>query len=103
MPWSNDREAREHTAATYGAEWRRQRQKALARAGHRCEKCGSDRDVQVDHIVPVSQGGGHQPGNLQVLCGAHHRVKTASEGGGYRNRRRRQDPPAQPRTDWGIR
>lgn len=100
MTWKNDRAAREHTASTYGADWRRQRQKALARAGHRCEQCSSARDIQVDHVVPVSHGGSHQLTNLQVLCGGCHRKKTATEGGGWRNRGRRREPDAQPRTLW---
>ena len=97
MPWANDGEARRHSAKTYGAEWRKARDKALARARRRCEKCGSIKDVQVDHIIPVSQGGTHLQANLQVLCGEHHRAKTAGEGSGYR---RPADPPAQPRTAW---
>jgi 5-methylcytosine-specific restriction enzyme A len=97
MPWANDRESRRRSDATYGTEWRKARDKALARAQRRCAKCGSTKDVQVDHVIPVSQGGTHTQANLQVLCIEHHRAKTAIEGSGYRHPN---DPPAQPRTAW---
>lgn len=35
--------------------------------------CGSRRWVQIDHIVPFSQGGKHETSNLRLLCGAHNR------------------------------
>lgn len=103
MPWSNDKAAREHSNATYGAEWKRARAAALARAGRRCQKCSSTQEIQVDHVIPVSQGGSHAASNLQVLCGNCHRHKTATEGSGYRGNRTRKpapDPPFQPRTQW---
>jgi HNH endonuclease. len=36
----------------------------------------------VDHIIPKSQGGTDDDGNLQSLCAACHRAKTAREGRG---------------------
>ena len=36
--------------------------------GWRCRLCGSGRDLTVDHIVPVSKGGGTVWWNLQTLC-----------------------------------
>lgn len=30
--------------------------------------------LEIDHIVPRSQGGGHEPHNLQTLCHFHHIV-----------------------------
>jgi len=33
-----------------------------------CRYCGSSERLQVDHIYPVSRGGGSGPGNLQALC-----------------------------------
>lgn len=37
-------------------------------AGHKCEWCGSDQGLSIDHIVPVSKGGGDDFENLQCLC-----------------------------------
>lgn len=48
------------------------RYKVLENAGSRCVNCGhgpsSGRRLHVDHIVPFSQGGRTEFGNLQVLC-----------------------------------
>ena len=33
-----------------------------------CAECGSSRSLHVDHIVPLSRGGRHAIGNLQMLC-----------------------------------
>jgi len=72
-----------------------------ARAGDCCDfrdektgkRCGSTFFTQVDHIVPYSQGGATIPENLQLLCGAHNRLKwalTAADGpGGGPSRRTR--------------
>jgi 5-methylcytosine-specific restriction protein A len=35
--------------------------------------------VVVDHIKPLSQGGGNERSNLQGLCTPHHDEKTAQE------------------------
>ncbi len=44
--------------------------------------CGSRYRLQVHHIVPRSQGGTHEVGNLATLCWWHHHV--AIHGRGYR-------------------
>lgn len=93
MAWRNDRAAREHSNATYGsAEYRRNKPLVLQRDGRRCVICGSSREIEVDHIIPVSRGGSHQLDNLRVLCGECHRKKTATEGNHGGGRRRRRDP-----------
>lgn len=38
-------------------------------------QCSSRRFLQIDHIHSWSLGGTHDPQNLQVLCGAHNRMK----------------------------
>jgi len=37
-----------------------------------CEKCGTNKDVQIHHIKPVLFGGKHKNGNLLTLCRKHH-------------------------------
>lgn len=36
------------------------------------ERCGSDRWVEVHHIIEVARGGDNEPGNLTTLCSFHH-------------------------------
>lgn len=103
MPWRNDDAARKHSNATYGQAWRRARAECLRRAAWRCqlrlEGCQGAAS-QADHVIPVSQGGGHEQGNLRAACAACHAKVTAQQGGGWRNGRARGDPDPAPRTRW---
>ncbi len=40
-------------------------------------RCNSTHLIEIDHIVPHAMGGGAGPGNLRLLCGAHHRHRHA--------------------------
>jgi 5-methylcytosine-specific restriction endonuclease McrA len=44
----------------------------------RCTKCGSNIELQFDHVIPVSLGGASTPENLQILCGRCNRAKSNS-------------------------
>lgn len=49
-----------------------------SKSGRRCE---SKFQLQVDHVVPHSQGGANGAANLRIFCGAHNRFAWASRGG----------------------
>lgn len=40
----------------------------LKRDGHVCAKCGSEHDLTVDHVFPLSHGGKNVLKNMQTLC-----------------------------------
>ena len=76
------------TARGYGAHWQKIRQRILERDQYLCQEHLKQGVIQpgnhVDHITPKAQGGDDSDGNLQTLCPACHRQKTATE----RDRRR---------------
>jgi TPR repeat protein len=43
-----------------------------------CVKCGSRLNLEYDHIVPVSKGGSNTARNIELLCQACNRAKSAS-------------------------
>jgi len=55
------------TARGYGAEWRRIRLSVLTRHSWTCHYCGGPADT-VDHVIPKSQGGSDDAGNLVAAC-----------------------------------
>jgi len=59
------------------------REAVLARAGHKCLICAATQNLEIDHIVPVSQGGTGDESNLQCLCrpcNRRKRMRTADYG-----------------------
>lgn len=74
----------------YGSAWDRVRKLVLLRDKGLCKPCGFQNRVspatEVDHIVPKSQGGTDDQTNLQSICSACHKLKTAYESTGERAR-----------------
>jgi 5-methylcytosine-specific restriction protein A len=63
----------------YGAKWQRLRQVILSRDNYICAAC-IRMATDVDHILPRSKGGMHDPDNLQSLCHECHSRKTGWTG-----------------------
>ncbi len=69
--------------------WERTRGRILRRDGGRCYICGAEGCTHVDHIVPVSQGGGEEDDNLAAICDRCHGHKTALEANAAKPKRAR--------------
>lgn len=58
-------------------KWKRVADKHL-QSEPQCRVCGTDLDLQVDHVTEVTDGGSlYDDANLQTLCRTHHEEKTA--------------------------
>lgn len=77
--YKTDPEFREHVRAYFkrraairranGGRFAQERWEELcAMAGNRCVACGADEPLEIDHIVPVTEGGSGNLANLQPLC-----------------------------------
>lgn len=66
-----------------GSSWMATRRRILLRDGYTCQCCGIVRsDHEIDHVVPLEQGGSNNDDNLQALCGGPdgcHARKSAGE------------------------
>lgn len=75
-----------------GRPWRRTRDAVLVRDGRLCQPCRrADRltlATEVDHIVPLCEGGSDDDANLEAICRPCHGVKTQAEAARARRPRR---------------
>ncbi len=44
----------------------------MERDGNKCVYCGSTKNLQIDHVIPVASGGTNDVDNLRVLCKKHN-------------------------------
>ena len=58
-----------------------------ARDDGRCIECGSTQGVVAHHVVPLMEGGTHEPDNGVTLCSKHHKTKHTT----YANKTHRSD------------
>lgn len=77
--------------------WEVTRRRILRRDHWICYVCGKGGATEVDHVVPASQGGGDEDGNLKAIHAAPcHARKTALEGVKAnpmaKTRKRKQEP-----------
>lgn len=78
MAWHNG------ATRTTAAEWKRLRGLAKRRLPYWCAQCGAELvtgrgGLELDHIVPVAEGGTDGLDNLQWLCSACHAEKSRRE------------------------
>ena len=52
-------------------QWRKTRARVLERDGWRCQVCG-ELAQEVDHLIPVADGGPDVLSNLRAVCRAHN-------------------------------
>ena len=62
-------------AAVRRLVWQRDQGRCCYRDPISGRRCTSAHLLQLDHLLPVAQGGGADPENLRLLCSAHHRQR----------------------------
>jgi len=74
------------TQRGYGREWELIKKQIKQRDNNLCQPCERTGRLTeahaVDHIKPKSQGGTNAPSNLECICKACHKAKTAMESRG---------------------
>jgi 5-methylcytosine-specific restriction protein A len=96
VTWSDNRTVSPRNQ-TRPADWKARKAKVIERDGGLCYRCGLGDADQVDHVIPVSQGGDHEPGNLKAAHLSCVRRKNAAEASKARRKHRiRRDPEKHP-------
>lgn len=68
-----------------GRPWRRKRARVLARDGYlcQCKQCKATGALklatEVDHVIPIAEGGTDDESNLQAMNTDCHKLKTQAE------------------------
>lgn len=65
----------------HSRQWQAVRKAVIAR-DQVCTVCGTDENLSVDHIIPISKGGSElDPENLTTMCMTHNRQKSNNTAG----------------------
>ena len=62
-------------AAVRRLVWERDEGRCCYRDPMSGRRCASSHLIQIDHLLPVAQGGNDDPDNLRLACFAHHRMR----------------------------
>lgn len=71
LEWNDERSAKisaYNRLRMYANLYNRDLRKSIIKPGSKCEKCGSFKNLTVDHIIPITKGGANDIKNVQVLC-----------------------------------
>ena len=71
-PTAEKRRSRSISEQVKNAVWRRDEGK--------CVQCGSNENLEFDHIIPFSKGGANTKRNIQLLCESCNRAKSDNIG-----------------------
>ena len=84
-PTAFDKHTNKTVKYKYGRTWYKLRRRILSRDHYKCVTCDASvgRSGQIDHIIPVSDGGNDADDNLQTLCITCHSTKTNKENVGW--------------------
>ncbi|MDC9583254.1 HNH endonuclease [Xenorhabdus sp. PR6a] len=81
--WQSHQQGKSRHARGYGSQWDKLKVRVKQRDKHLCQHCLLQgrvvTGITVDHIQPKARGGTNALSNLQLLCEACHRQKTATE------------------------
>ena len=64
---------------THRQAYRDYRELVIEFLGNRCIDCGSQEELELDHIIPKYIGGKNRLANVQILCKKCHSKKTGTE------------------------
>ena len=65
-----------------GDTWMKVRRRVLLAGGYACVDCGLvNASNEIDHDVPLEQGGSNDDANLRIRCLVCHKAKSAREAG----------------------
>lgn len=67
------RSARRRERPSHESLWAQLRDAVLERDDYACIECGQIDELQVDHVIPLSEGGVEMAANLRTLCGPCNR------------------------------